>query len=84
MVSKKTTVSDASVVKTNVKTAEPKKKTAAKSKAAAPKNTAKKETTKQVVPETHNVDVIGEVLNVKSQNYDKKSSHTSKAVYVNS
>ncbi len=83
MVSKKTTVSDASVVKTNVKTAEPKKKTAAKSKAAAPKNTAKKETTKQVVPETHNVDVIGEVLNVKSQNDAKKSSHTAKAVDVN-
>lgn len=82
MVSKKTVASNASTVKTEPSVTEPKKKASVKSKAAAPKNSSKKETTKQVVPETHNIDVVGEVLNTKSQNDAKKSSRATKTVEV--
>ncbi len=84
MVSKKTAASSVSDIKSDSSVTEPKKKTSSsKSKIAAPKSTTKKEVAKKVVPETHNVDVVGEVLNVKSRNDAKKSSHASKNVKVN-
>ncbi len=89
MVSKKTTASKlkASENKTDASVAEPKKKVSSSKSAAAKtsavsKTNAKKATTKQLVTETNNVDVVGEVLSVKSPNNAKKSSRSAKAVEV--
>ena len=83
MVSKKTNAAKqtASLKKAeDTALAEPKKKTSTvKSKAAAPKKSTEKEVKKQAVPETHNVDVVGDVLNIKSQNEAKKAGKSSRS-----